>query len=262
LAVKLNKFYKNYEDCRVGQSLFKFVEYWQAAADPPCQSIDGGLAVSHRKAERRAGRRSVLMALALAVFGCVLVQSAMAATPTPESSTLCGGTLRRAKPTADDPNLLNYKFNCNGGVTAYTLIVLRKPNDFNTIDDFNTNPLVFDTTDNPLSKVAVACSGEIPGNGVNCNAGAGGSVASLDWVEGSLDTTAPYCANVPPGSKPGTKPDPSAVVELVVSDTTGAEDGPFRLRLAGKCPPPNAKTKTKTSNKAASKRALNKAAHK
>ena len=115
--------------------------------------------MSHRKAERRPGSRLALVALALALFGSVLVQSAVAATPTPESATLCGGTLTRAKPTADDPNLLNYKFNCNGGITAYTLIVLRTPNDFNTIDDFDTNPLVFDTTGNPLSTVALNCAG-------------------------------------------------------------------------------------------------------
>jgi hypothetical protein len=218
--------------------------------------------VSYRKAERRSRGRWALVPLALALLGCVLVQSAVAATPTPESATLCGGTLTRAKPTADDPNLLNYKFNCNGGITAYTLIVLRKPNDFNTIDDFDTNPLVVDPTGSPLSKVALSCSGEIPGDGINCNAGAGGSVASPDWSEGTFDTTEPYCANIPPGSKAGTKPDPAAVVELVVSDSTGAEDGPFRLRLAGKCPAVHVKPKAKTSKKVASKHAPKRAASK
>jgi hypothetical protein len=198
------------------------------------------------------------VALALALFGCVLVQSALAAAPTPESSTLCGGTLKPAKPTADDPNLLSYKFDCNGNISAYTLIVLRKSNDFNTIDDFATNPLVYDPTGNPLSTLAWNCAGQIPGDGINCNAGAGGSMASPDWAEGTFDTTEPYCANIPPGSKAGAKPDPAAVVELVVSDTTGAEDGPFRLRLAGKCPPVHAKPKTQ--KQASSKRAAHKAA--
>ncbi len=133
--------------------------------------------MSHRKAERRTGRRSALVALALALFGCVLVQSAVAATPTPESATLCSGSLKHAKPTPDDPNLLSYKFNCSGGISAYTLIVFRKPNDFDTIDDFATNPLVVDPTGNPLSTVGLSCAGQIPGNGINCNAGAGGSIA-------------------------------------------------------------------------------------
>ena len=74
-------------------------------------------------------------------------------------------------------------------------------------------------------------------------------MVSPDWAEGTLDTTEPYCANIPPGSPTGAKPDPSAVVELVVSDTTGAEDGPFRLRLDGKCPSPTAKVKAKTKTK-------------
>lgn len=197
--------------------------------------------MSHRK----LGRRSALVALALPLFGCALVQSAVAAAPTPESATQCGGTLKRAKPTADDPNLLSYKFTCNWGISAYTLIVLRKPNDYNTIDDFDTNPLVVDPTGNPLSTVALSCAGQIPGDGINCNAGAGGSVPAPDWAEGTFDTSEPYCANIPAGAKPGTKPDPTAVVEVVVSDTTGAEDGPFRLRLDGKCPAVRVKSKPK-----------------
>ena len=214
--------------------------------------------MSYRKAAR-AGRRSALVALALALFGCVLVQSAVAATPTPESATLCGGKLKLAKPTADDPNLLSYKFNCNGGITAYTLIVLRKPNDSNTIDDFASSVSVFDPSGNPLSTASFSCAGEIPGDGVNCNAGAGGSMASPDWAEGTFDTTEPYCANIPPGSKAGAKRDPAAVVELVVSDTTGAEDGPFRLRLSGKCPAVHATSKSKTTKKVAARPVANKA---
>lgn len=238
------------------------VEHSQGAVDPPRHPIDGGLAVSHRKGARRTGRRrSALVALAFALFGCVLVQSAVAAVPTPESSTLCGGTLTKAKPTIDDPNLLNYKFNCNGGITAYTLIVLRKSNDSNTVDDFASSVSVFDPTGNPLSTASFNCTGEIPGDGINCNAGAGGSMASPDWAEGTLDTTEPYCANIPPGSPTGTKPDPSAVVELVVSDSTGAEDGPFRLRLNGKCPSPTAKVKTKAKKKTSVKHTARKVAH-
>jgi len=87
-------------------------------------------------------------------------------------------------------------------------------------------------------------------------------MASPDWAEGTFDTTEPYCANIPSGSPTGTKPAPAAVVELVVSDTTGAEDGPFRLRLAGKCPAVHAKPKPKTSKKTANKRALKRAAAK
>ena len=192
------------------------------------------------------------MSLAFAVGVGLLTQSALAAVPTPESATHCGGVLNRAKPTADDPNLVNYKFTCNWGVSAYTLIVSRKPNDDATIDDFASSVTVFDPTGNPLSTQSFSCFGQIPGNGINCNAGAGGYMAAPNTAEGSFDLTEPYCANIPKGSPAGTKPDPSAVVQLVVSDTTGAEDGPFRLHLGGKCRPVHVK-KVKAKTKAASK---------
>jgi hypothetical protein len=189
------------------------------------------------------------MSLALAAGGGLLTQSAVAAAPTPQSATQCGGILKRANSTADDPNLVSYKFTCNWGVSAYTLIVTRKPNDDATVDDFSSSVSVFDPTGNPLSTESFSCSGAIPGNGVNCNAGAGGYMAAPNWAEGTFDLTEPYCPNIPKGSAAGTKPDPGAVVQLVVSDTTGAEDGPFRLRLAGKCPAVHVKAKSKTKAK-------------
>ena len=193
--------------------------------------------------------RKALVALAFVVGGCLLTQSALAAAPTPESATSCGGILKKAKPTADDPNLVNYKFTCNWGVSAYTLFVLRKHNDDATIDDFNGAPSVFDPLGNPVATTAFSCAGDIPGVSINCNAGAGGWMAAPNWAEGSFDTTEPYCPNIPPGSPAGTKPDPGAIVELVVTDTTGAQDGPFRLRLAGKCPVVDVKPKPKSKSK-------------
>jgi hypothetical protein len=216
--------------------------------------------VLHRKAKRLARRWWVPAALAFALGGGSLAQSALAAAPTPESNTSCGGNVSRAKPTSLDPNLLNYQFTCDWGINAYTIFVTRKPSelsDYTTIDDYNGSPSVFDPAGNPYAKVAPVCSGTIPGNGVNCNAGAGGVIPAPDSIEGSLDTTDPYCPYIPKGSPKGTKPQPGAVVELVVSDTTGAEDGPFRLYLAGKCPSParaGAKTPFVPSTKGASKK--------
>ena len=186
------------------------------------------------------------MSLVFAVGVGLLTPAALAATPTPESATQCGGILKRAKPSADDPNQLSYKFTCDWGVSAYTLIVTRKPNDDATIDDFASSVSVLDPTGNPLSTQSFGCFGGIPGNGINCNAGAGGYMAAPNWAEGTIDLTEPYCANIPKGSPAGTKPDPSAVVQLIVSDTTGAEDGPFRLRLSGKCPAVHIKPKAKS----------------
>jgi hypothetical protein len=218
--------------------------------------------VSDRKARFHAPARLALVTLVVSVLGCVLAGPAAAAAPTPESATNCGGSLTKGKATVDDPNLVNYKFNCDWGITGYTVIVNRGQNDDGTLDDFASAPSVFDTLGNPVS-VGVICSGTLPGDGVNCNAGAGGFVAAPDFIEGSFDTTEPYCANIPPGSPAGTQPDPTAVVQLVVSDTTGAEDGPFRLRLKGSCPAvhvvkPKPKAKHHGSKKGQNKKAARK----
>jgi hypothetical protein len=201
--------------------------------------------VLYRKAKRLARRWWVPAALAFALGGGLLAQSALAAAPTPESTTSCGGSVSRAKPTSLDPNLLNYKFSCDWGITAYTITVFRQSNNSTTIDDFASSVSVFDPDGSADPKEVFGCSGTIPGNGVNCNAGAGGVMAAPNTAEGQLDTTDPLCPYIPKGSPAGAKPQPGAVVELVVSDTTGAEDGPFRLFLSGKCPSP-AKAGAKT----------------
>lgn len=199
----------------------------------------------HRKAKRLARRWWGPAALAFALGGGLLAQSALAAAPTPESTTDCGGTVSRAKATLNDPNLLNYKFSCDWGITGYTVFVIRKPSDLTTIDDYSSSVSVFDPDGSADPKEVFSCSGTLPGDGVNCNAGAGGSMAAPNVAEGQVDTTDPYCSYIPKGSPKGTKPQARAVVEIVVSDTTGAEDGPFRLYLSGKCPSP-AKAGAKT----------------
>jgi hypothetical protein len=110
------------------------------------------------------------------------------------------------------------------------------------------------TAGKPPTAEAFNCTGTIPGAGVNCG-DAGVALTAPDFVSGTFDTTDPYCPNIPTGSPAGTKPEPSAVVQLVVTDTTGAEDGPFRLRLTGTtCPAvhvvkPKPKPKSKHSGK-------------
>jgi hypothetical protein len=54
---------------------------------------------------------------------------------------------------------------------------------------------------------------------------------------GSFDPIDPYCKHFPPGAKPGSYAEPQALVQVVVSDTTGAEDGPFTLNMKPACPP-------------------------
>jgi len=176
------------------------------------------------------------MLLAWAVPG----GAATTTTVTPESATNCGGSLRRA-PSSDEPNTLSYKFNCDGGITAYTIIATRGPSDLSTIDDFSPNSLAYGTS-GVDSKVSFTCEGSIPGNGVNCNTGASSlSLPSPEFVEGTFDTTDPYCGTVSTKAtkkattKASSKAEPQAVVQLIVSDVTGAEDGPFTLNLSPAC---------------------------
>jgi len=193
---------------------------------------------SFHRARLRARRRHVcrmLPVLALAL-PAVFAASANAAAPTPEAATSCGGSLTRGTPNSTDQNPLNYKFNCDWGISSYTLLINRGDADDSTMDDFSTTALVTDGTGAIVSNASFGCEGTLPGNGVNCNAGAAGFMAAPDFAEGTFDTTDPYCSNIPSGSPAGTQPEPAALVQLIVTDTTGAEDGPFRLRLAGKCP--------------------------
>jgi hypothetical protein len=166
------------------------------------------------------------------------VPGGAATTVTPESATNCSGSLRRA-PTSDEPNTLSYKFNCDGGITAYTIIASRGPSGLSTIDDFSPNSLAYGASGAVDSKVSFTCEGSIPGNGVNCNTG-GSPLPASESVEGTFDTTDPYCGAVPTKATTKAKTKPSskaeqAVVQLIVSDVTGAEDGPFRLNLSSAC---------------------------
>jgi hypothetical protein len=153
------------------------------------------------------------------------------------------------KSTVDDPNLLQYKFHCDWGITAYTLVVNRTANDDGTLDDFSSTASVFDTSGNAVTTQSFSCAGQIPGRGVNCNAG-GGYMAAPNYAEGTINATEPYCPNVTAGSRAGAKPEPGAVVQLVVTDSTGAQDGPFRLRLRGKCPAVHVTTPKRKPKKA------------
>jgi hypothetical protein len=90
---------------------------------------------------------------------------------------------------------------------------------------------------------------------VNCNAGAGGSVDAGNTIQGSVDLIQAYCKALPAKAKPGTAAIPRANIQLVVTDNTGAQDGPFDLGLNRRCPPapdvaPAAKSKkTKKTTK-------------
>lgn len=192
---------------------------------------------------RTAATRPALLTVVALILGGSLPASAGAASattttpPPPESTATCYGSLTPA-PTADEPDLLNYEFQCNARTTAYTIIANRTPSDFSVLDDFSPTALVVDPDGTTVNtKTIWSCVGVLPGDGINCNTGAATTyVGSLSYTEGSIDTTDPYCKNLPTGAKPGTPAEPQALVQLVVSDTSGAEDGPFKLGYKGKCP--------------------------
>jgi hypothetical protein len=62
-----------------------------------------------------------------------------------------------------------------------------------------------------------------------------GCVPSGDTVSGEFQLSAAYCSYIPKGAKDGTPAVPRAVVNLVVTDDSGAQDGPFELTPSFKC---------------------------
>ena len=163
---------------------------------------------------------------------------AATAPPTPESLTNCTGGVS-ADPgakAAGEPNLLRYRFNCDTDITAYTVIVNRAAGDDSTIDDFSPTADVILPYGAQSTTQAVACEGSTPSAGVNCNAGAGGTVSASNVVQGSVDLTGTYCKSLPRHGRPGAAAIPQANVQLIVTDNTGAEDGPFDLRAVKRCP--------------------------
>lgn len=199
---------------------------------------------------------------AVALFMCALPAAAAAAPVTPASLTDCGGNVS-ADPgakAAGEPNLLDYRFSCDGNISAYTIIVNQQGDRGGAADDYNPAPSVFEADGvTPSPTESVTCEGTTPSNGINCNLGAGGALSAGYFAAGSVDPVAAYCKHFPKTAtgktaKPGTPAVPQALVQLVVTDATGAQDGPFSLGPAKACPQvpnvvPTPKPKTKTKKK-------------
>jgi hypothetical protein len=204
-----------------------------------------------------------LLSCSVALVACASAATAGAAAITPTSLTDCGGrvSVNPSGVSADEPNLLTYRFQCDGGITAYTILVQQQGDRGGSIDDYDPAPSVFETDAvTPSPTESITCEGTTPSNGINCNLGTQGAQLSDGFfAQGSVDPIQAYCKHLPTTAngktaKAGTTAVPQAVVQLVVTDYTGAEDGPFNLGPAKACPKvpnvvPTPKPKTKTKKK-------------
>lgn len=207
------------------------------------------------------GALATLMTALVTVILAVPVASAATAPPTPESLTSCTGSLSAdpSGPSSGEPDLLDYSFSCDTAISAYTVIVDRVSRSDGNLDDYNPNPIVYEADDaTPSATETVTCEGTTPSSGINCNLGAGGSLNQGYFVQGSVDPTEPYCSYLPAHAKAGTPAVPAAIVQLIVTDATGAQDGPFDLAPTKACkkvprvvPAPKVKTGKKKSSRQA-----------
>jgi hypothetical protein len=189
----------------------------------------------------------------------------------PQSLTGCSGTLAR-DPAGD--NTYDYTFGCaanlqgseaTGNIIAFSVDATRQNVDGLDFDQGNVlgngSPTVY-ADGVALAQEAVTCNTEAPSDGFDCTGGAvvsttGGSTPSYtnpctnltadttytslgcipagDSVQGQIQLSAPYCAYIPKKAKAGTPKVPRAIVDLVVTDDSGAQDGPFELTPAFKC---------------------------
>jgi hypothetical protein len=189
----------------------------------------------------------------------------------PQSLTGCTGTLAR---DAQGDNWYDYTISCapnlpgseaTGNIISYSLDATRQNIDGLDFDKGNVvgngSPTVY-AASAALANETVTCNTDAPSDGFDCNGGSvvsttGGSTPSYtdpctgvtavttytslgcipsgDSVQGQLQLSAPYCAYIPKGSKAGTPRVPRAIVDLVVTDDSGAEDGPFELSPSFKC---------------------------
>jgi hypothetical protein len=159
--------------------------------------------------------------------------------PTPVSLTDCTGSLAHdaSGTSMGEPNLTDYRFSCDGSITSYTIVVDRRAGDTGNLDDFNPSPTILESDGiTPSSTVTALCSGTTPSNGINCNFGAGGALTTGYVAAGAVDLVAPYCKSLPARAKPGTVAIPRAIVQVIVTDATGAQDGPFALSPSRRCP--------------------------
>ena len=159
--------------------------------------------------------RVILLSSGVALAACVSPAIAGAATVTPRSLTDCGGKVS-ANPSgraAEEPNLLTYRFQCDGGITAYTILIQQQRDRGGSIDDYDPSPSVFETDGvTPSPTESITCEGTTPSNGINCNTGTQGVQVTDEFaVQASVDPIQAYCRpyrRTPTGRRPSLAPRP------------------------------------------------------
>jgi hypothetical protein len=194
---------------------------------------------------RGALRRAALITICVGAGACAVPAASGAATITPASFTTCSGSLKpdSGAKKAHEPGLLDYSFTCNSGIVAYTIIAYQAGDDGAAIQDYAPSPLVLESDNlTPSPTETVTCEGAQPSNGINCNTGTYLSeITGGYYTDGSIDLGQTYCKHLPTPAKgktlrAGTPAIPTARVQLIVTDWSGAQDGPFALRQTKACP--------------------------
>jgi hypothetical protein len=178
------------------------------------------------------------------------------ATPVaPSSLTGCSGKLSR---DAQGNNWYDYSFSCTpalpgstatGNIIAFSILATRQNIDGIQFDQnnivANSSPSVYTAAGVALGNETVTCNAVLPSDGFDCNGeyvvsnGTTstnlGEVPSGDLVQDQFQLSEAYCAYLQKKAKVGTPAVPRAVVNLLVTDDGGAQDGPFELTPAFKC---------------------------
>ena len=167
-----------------------------------------------RSSEPTAARRTPrlpLLALALATAAAAATiaptfASAQSSGPfTPE----CLGSAKLGESREDSE--VAYRIACSAKISGYAVVALDR-----RIDSFDTEPVVLNDADEPVSGEAFTCSGLLPGFGISCT----GLAGVWNRANGVINLTTDPCKG------------PRPRFGLVVSNEKGSTSGPYRIMSA------------------------------
>jgi hypothetical protein len=164
--------------------------------------------------------------LLLSIGAAFALTTSTAAASPPPASALCKGKTTAVK---GDSTQVSYAFHCNQNIKSYSIVSSV------SVAGFDVNVSVFLPSGAIDTNDAWGCEGDIPGDGFHCNGTAAFGAITKGQYEPESDK---------PCSAKG-KWIPKAW--LVVADTTGEVEGPFRLVGPKTCKAPKPAKKAKKS---------------